>query len=60
MPGVLIKKIKEFRDKVSNDILGGEGLVEYRSEVDAAIEAGAAAVSTAKLGTLELPVKRGR
>lgn len=47
MPGVLIKKIKEFRDKVSNDILVG-GLVEYGSEVDAAIEAGAAAVSTAK------------
>ena len=47
MPGVLIKKIKEFRDKVSNDILVG-GLVEYRSEVDTAIEAGAAAVSTAK------------
>ena len=46
MPGVVIKKIKEFTGRVANDILVG-GLVEFEAEVDAAIEAGAAAVSTA-------------
>ncbi len=46
MPGVVRKKIKEFAEKVSTDILAG-GLVEFKEDVDLAIEAGATAVSTA-------------
>ena len=46
MPGVVVKKIKEFADKVNTPILVG-GLLEFKEEVDAAIEAGATAVSTA-------------
>ncbi|MBS5335483.1 MAG: glycerol-3-phosphate responsive antiterminator [Clostridiales bacterium] len=46
MPGVVSKKIKEFANKVSNDILAG-GLVEFKEDVDSAIAAGATAVSTA-------------
>ena len=46
MPGVVSKKIKEFAQKVSTDILAG-GLVEFKEDVDAAIAAGATAVSTA-------------
>ncbi len=46
MPGVVSKKIKEFSQKVSTNILAG-GLVEFPEDVDAAIEAGATAVSTA-------------
>ena len=46
MPGVVDKKIKEFSQKVSMDILAG-GLIEFREDVDAAIRAGATAVSTA-------------
>ena len=40
------KKIREFAQKVSNDILEG-GLVEFKEDVDEAIAAGATAVSTA-------------
>ena len=46
MPGVVRKKIREFAEKVSTDILAG-GLVEFKEDVDLAIEAGATAVSTA-------------
>ena len=46
MPGVVRKKIREFAEKVSTDILAG-GLVEFEEDVDLAIEAGATAVSTA-------------
>lgn len=46
MPGVVSKKIREFSEKVSNDILAG-GLVEFKEDVDEAIAAGATAVSTA-------------
>lgn len=46
MPGVLDKKVKEFADKVEEPILAG-GLLEYKEEVDRALEAGAKAVSTA-------------
>lgn len=46
MPGVVVKKIREFAEKVKTPILVG-GLLEYSEEVDAAIEAGATAVSTA-------------
>ena len=46
MPGVLSKKIKEFAQKISTDIIAG-GLGEFPWEVDDAISAGAAAVSTA-------------
>ena len=46
MPGVVVKKIKEFADKVNTPILVG-GLLEFPEEVDAAIKAGATAVSTA-------------
>lgn len=46
MPGVVRKKIREFSQKVSTDILAG-GLVEFKEDVDLAIEAGATAVSTA-------------
>ena len=46
MPGVVVKKIKEFADKVNTPILVG-GLLEFPEEVDAAIAAGATAVSTA-------------
>ena len=45
MPGVVRKKIREFAQKVSTDILAG-GLVEFKEDVDLAIEAGATAVST--------------
>lgn len=45
MPGVVRKKIREFSQKVSTDILAG-GLVEFPEDVDLAIEAGATAVST--------------
>jgi len=47
MPGVVKKKIVEFSQKVSTDILVG-GLIEFEEEVNMAIEAGATAVSTAK------------
>ncbi len=47
MPGVVQKKIREFATKVSTEILAG-GLIEYKEDVDAAIEAGATAISTAK------------
>ena len=47
MPGVVEKKIREFATKVSTEILAG-GLIEYKEDVDAAIEAGATAISTAK------------
>lgn len=46
MPGVVEKKIKEFAEKVSMEILAG-GLIEFKEDVDAAIAAGATAVSTA-------------
>jgi len=46
MPGVVEKKIKEFAEKVSMEILAG-GLIEFKEDVDTAIEAGATAVSTA-------------
>lgn len=46
MPGVVRKKIREFAQKVSTDILAG-GLVEFEEDVDLAIKAGATAVSTA-------------
>lgn len=45
MPGVLEKKIIEFANKATTPILAG-GLIEYESEVDAALDAGATAVST--------------
>jgi len=47
MPGVVVKKIREFAEKVKTPILVG-GLLEYTEEVDAALEAGATAISTAK------------
>jgi glycerol uptake operon antiterminator len=46
MPGVVSKKIKEFSHRISTDILAG-GLIEFKDDVDAAIAAGATAVSTA-------------
>lgn len=46
MPGVVKKKIIEFSHKVSMEILAG-GLIEFREDVDEAIDAGATAVSTA-------------
>lgn len=46
MPGVVEKKIREFSQKVSTEILAG-GLIEFKEDVDAAISAGATAVSTA-------------
>ncbi|MCI8608543.1 MAG: glycerol-3-phosphate responsive antiterminator [Firmicutes bacterium] len=46
MPGVVVKKIKEFAQKVNTPILVG-GLLEFEEEVDNALEAGATAVSTA-------------
>lgn len=47
MPGVVVKKIKEFAEKVNTPILVG-GLLEFEEEVDAALEAGATAISTAR------------
>ncbi len=47
MPGVVVKKIREFAEQVNLPILVG-GLLEYEAEVDAAIEAGASAISTAR------------
>ena len=44
-PDIVRKKIREFSEKVSTDILAG-GLVEFPEDVDLAIEAGATAVST--------------
>lgn len=46
MPGVVKKKIRELSERVSTEILAG-GLIEFKEDVDAAIEAGATAVSTA-------------
>ena len=46
MPGVVVKKIREFAERVNTPILVG-GLLEFREEVDAALDAGATAVSTA-------------
>ena len=46
MPGIVQKKIKEFAEKVDTPILAG-GLIEFETEVDCAISAGAQAVSTA-------------
>lgn len=55
MPGVVIKKIKEFAEKASMPIIAG-GLVETVEEVKAALEAGADVVSTgeADLWSVEL------
>lgn len=47
MPGVVVKKIREFAEKVNTPILVG-GLLEFPEEVDAALEAGATAISTAR------------
>ena len=46
MPGVVVKKIREFAERVNTPILAG-GLLEYREEVDDALDSGATAVSTA-------------
>ena len=46
MPGVVCKKIAEFARKVNTPILAG-GLVEFKEDVDNAIEAGAKGISTA-------------
>ena len=47
MPGVVCKKIREFSDKVRNTPILAGGLIEFKEDVDNAIEAGATAVSTA-------------
>ena len=47
MPGVVCKKIHEFSDKVRNTPILAGGLIEFKEDVDNAIEAGATAVSTA-------------
>ena len=47
MPGVVCKKIKEFASKVVGTPILAGGLIEFREDVDNAIEAGAMAVSTA-------------
>lgn len=46
MPGVVCKKIVEFVQKVNTPIMAG-GLVEFEEEVENALAAGAAGVSTA-------------
>lgn len=46
MPGVVCKKIAEFARKVNTPIIAG-GLVEFREDVDKAIDAGAKGISTA-------------
>ena len=48
MPGIITKKIKEFSEKVSMPIIAG-GIVESEDEVRAALEAGAAVVSTGEV-----------
>lgn len=55
MPGVVTKKIKEFAEKASVPIIAG-GLVETVEEVRAALDAGAAVVSTgeAELWSMQL------
>ena len=48
MPGIITKKIKEFSEKVSMPIIAG-GIIETEDEVKAALEAGAAVVSTGEV-----------
>ncbi len=48
MPGIVDKKIKEFSNRIQTSIIAG-GLIEFDHEVDAALNAGACAVSTANI-----------
>ena len=47
MPGIVCRKLKEFSGRVSGTPILAGGLIEFKEDVDNAIEAGAAAVSTA-------------
>lgn len=55
MPGIVTKKIKEFHKMVDVPIVAG-GIIETEEEVRAAIEAGAAVVSTGEVDLWNLEV----
>ena len=48
MPGIVTKKIKEFREEITTPIIAG-GIIETEQEVIAALEAGADIVSTGEV-----------
>lgn len=48
MPGIVTKKIKEFREEITTPIIAG-GIIETEQEVIAALESGADIVSTGEV-----------
>ena len=55
MPGIVTKKIREFSEKVDMPIIAG-GIVETIDEVRAALDAGAAVVSTGEAALWSMKV----
>ncbi|MDY6037449.1 MAG: glycerol-3-phosphate responsive antiterminator [Eubacterium sp.] len=55
MPGIVTKKIKEFRNKAPMPIIAG-GIIETEEEVKAALEAGADVVSTGEVDLWNLDI----
>jgi len=55
MPGIVTKKIKEFREKIATPIIAG-GIIETELEVIAALEAGADIVSTGEVDLWNLNI----
>ena len=55
MPGIVTKKIKEFREKIATPIIAG-GIIETEQEVIAALEAGADIVSTGEVDLWNLNI----
>ena len=55
MPGIVTKKIKEFRNKAAMPIIAG-GIIETEEEVKAALEAGADVVSTGEVDLWNLDI----
>ena len=55
MPGIVTKKIKEFREKITTPIIA-RGIIETEQEVIAALEAGADIVSTGEVDLWNLNI----
>lgn len=55
MPGIVTKKIKEFREKITTPIIAG-GIIETEQEVIAALEVGADIVSTGEVDLWNLNI----
>lgn len=55
MPGIILKKIKEFSEKVDVPIIAG-GIIETEEEVRAALDSGATVVSTGEANLWNISV----